>query len=685
MARQTQPQRKQYVIFGGGLDLVTPPLQVDPGRVINAKNFEADVSGGYRMMRGFERADGRESPTRSSWHVITVVDGSTFVIGELVLGEESGACGILIASTTNALYMVSVIGDFVAGESLKATSAETTSTSTAFQNATVDDAVTSAAVRFAKEEYFKAFIEAVPGTGPVRGVHRHFDKLYAMRDIDGTECGVYEATAAGWVRVPFGDIMFFDTGLAAITANDTPGTVINDGAANTATIEAVVYETIASTTGYIVVSGYTAGFSATDPILQGATPLATVSESAIPFVQKPAGRYESFSHNFFSSAATSQVHSVDGVNPAFIIDPDRSHAHPVYTDQTNRSTDTPTFSAPYKSHWFVGYARGLLRNSEPNNPELWDAASGSLEIAVGAAVTGFDTTPSSLTVATRRITYVLTGTTIDDFLFDVSSAKTGGAPYTLQHIGTTYMLDDRGVIELSRVLAFGNFENATVSRKITPLLNRLRSSIVASTVSRANNVYRLITSDGRGLSMTLQEEGIIGFTEFDVQRGVSCASNQEDEAGEERSYFGSTDGFVYEWDLGQSYDGDAIERWLQPVNHFLESPTTLKRFYRAFIDTVLDGRATIQIYAELASGAASKQPILTQTKSLAGLESGWDVGLWDEAIFDANITTGAEIDLTGSGDSISLIFYNTSATDDPVTLKDVVYHYKPRRMIRGSR
>jgi hypothetical protein len=684
MVRKIQPQRKQYVIFGGGLDLVTPPLQVDPGRAVNAKNFEADVSGGYRMMRGLERADGRNSPTRSPWSGIAVEDGSAYVTGELVLGEESGACGILILATATALYLVSVEGDFAIGESLKASSAESTSTSLAFQNITVDDDTTRAAVRFLKEEYFKAFIEAVPGIGPVRGVHRHFDKLYAMRDIDATECGVYVDSAAGWVRVPFGDIIFFDTGLAALADNNTPGTVINDGLGNDATIEAVVLETIGGVEGYMVVSGYTAGFAVTNAILQGATPLATVSESATPWVQAPAGRYESFSHNFFSSAATTQVHSVDGVNPAFVINPDRSHAHPVYTDQTNRSTDTPTFSAPYKSHWFVGYARGLLRNSEPNNPELWDAASGSLEIAVGAAVSGFDTTPQSLTVATRRITYVLVGNTIDDFVFSVSSAKTGGAPYTLQHIGTTYMLDDRGVIELSRVQAFGNFENATVSRKITPLLTRLRASIVASTVSRANNVYRLIASDGRGLSMTLQEGDVIGFTEFDIERGVSCASNQEDETGAERSYIGSTDGFVYEWDVGQSYDGDEIERWLQPVNHFLESPTTLKRFYRAFIDTVLDGRATILIYAELASGSAAKQTTLTQTKALTGLESAWDIGLWDEAVFDAKVSTGADIDLTGSGDSISLIFYNKSATDDPLILKDVVYHYKPRRMLRGS-
>jgi hypothetical protein len=636
------------------------------------------------MMRGLERADGRDSPTRSPWSGISVTSGTGFVTGELVTGGATGACGVLVAVTANALYLVSVIGTFVVGESMTATSAATTSTSLAFQNITVDDDTTLAAVRFAKEEYFKAFIEAVPGIGAVRGVHRHFDKLYAMRDIDGTECGVYEATAAGWVRVPFGDILFFDTGLAALPLNEAPGTVINDGT-NNATIEAVVYETIAQTKGYIVVSGFTTGFVATDSILQGATPLATVSESAIPFVQKAGGRYESFSHNFFSSAATSEVHSVDGVNPAFVISPSRSHAHPVYTDQTNRTTDTPTFSAPYKSHWFVGYERGLLRNSEPNDPELWDAASGSVEIAVGAAVTGFDTTPSSLTVATRRITYAVTGSTIDDFIFDVTSAKTGGSPYTMQHIGTTYMLDDRGVIELSRTLAFGNFENATVSRKITPLLNRLRPLIIASTVSRANNVYRLIASNGRGLSMTLQEGDVIGFTEFDLQRGISCASNQEDENGEERSYVGGTDGFVYEWDVGQSYDGEAIERWLQPVNHFLGSPTALKRFYRAFIDTVLDGRATIQIYAELSSGTASKQPTLTQNKTLAGVESAWDIGLWDDAIFDAKFATDADIDLTGSGDSINLIFYNSSATDDPLILKDVVYHYKPRRMIRGSR
>jgi hypothetical protein len=55
-------QRPSAYVFQGGLDEITSPLIVPKGRVIGCKNHES-VSGGYARVGGFERFDGRISPT----------------------------------------------------------------------------------------------------------------------------------------------------------------------------------------------------------------------------------------------------------------------------------------------------------------------------------------------------------------------------------------------------------------------------------------------------------------------------------------------------------------------------------------------------------------------------------------------------------------------------------------------
>lgn len=47
----------------GGLNLVSPALSIPPGMAILAQNYEADLSGGYRRVDGYERFDGRTAPS----------------------------------------------------------------------------------------------------------------------------------------------------------------------------------------------------------------------------------------------------------------------------------------------------------------------------------------------------------------------------------------------------------------------------------------------------------------------------------------------------------------------------------------------------------------------------------------------------------------------------------------------
>jgi len=55
--------QSQAWALSGGLDLITPALQMAPGKAILAQNYECAMNGGYRRMDGYTIYDGRTSGT----------------------------------------------------------------------------------------------------------------------------------------------------------------------------------------------------------------------------------------------------------------------------------------------------------------------------------------------------------------------------------------------------------------------------------------------------------------------------------------------------------------------------------------------------------------------------------------------------------------------------------------------
>lgn len=684
------------VILGGGLDVVTPPLLVAPGRVIQMKNFECDLNQGYKLFEGYERFDGQASPVDSSFWALELDSTTGGVIGATITGDSSGATGKIISISLSGFYIVDLSnGPFTPGESFIGPESGTV-LSTEIENAVIslsDDDFNE--TRLVKEIYYRDLILAIPGTGNVLGIWRHLEHTIAFRNkVGNAESEMWRATSSGWVLVPLGHIVFFNSAAMSILA--TVGATVSDGVSDTATIEAAIYNNVAENDdGYFVLSGFTAGFAVAANMTIFAQVVGTVSTAAAAITLLPDGRYEFRSHNFTGTIGfgvdpdSYNVYGADGVNSGFEWWPSRNIYVPIYTDQAFRSIDFPTYVAIYKNQLFFGFERGIIRNSENGDPYDWDAASGTIEIGVGQVVTGFDEAPSALVITTRRITYSLTGESINDFILTVISQNTGAIAHTVQHLGTTYMLDDRGIIELLRVQAFGNFENATVSRLIQATVNNLRPTIVASTVSLKKNIYRLVSSSGQGISMTIQAEAEIAFGLFDLGLTVNCMINAEDENGGERIFFGDNQGFVYEMDKGRSFDGVIRQSYMQFAYHFLGSQTVKKRFYRMYFDMLVEGKGTISTIAAYSLGSRdvkSSLSISSDLETLVSLNSAWDVATWDVATWDGQVSIAdVHIDLAGTGESISLTLFHNSAFDDIFTIQDVTYHYKKRAVLRGAR
>jgi len=713
-AKKLKPPKPKSVILGGGLDTVTPPLKIEPGKIIQCRNFECDLNRGYRLMEGYERFDGLDSPVDTDWYALNLTVDTDAVSGDTVTGDTSGATGELIQAPDAGYGCYIVLTSTTPFSSAEGFTANTGTIGSTGLNAVLQgsaDALND--IRLVKENYLRDKISTVPGTGSVLGVWRHLDTTIAFRNKSGNAtAGMYKATTSGWTEVSLGHIVFFDT--ASNSANAAVGTTIDDGAGNSATIEAAVYNVLTNDDlGYYVLSGYTAGFAISANMTISAVASGTVTVAAAALTLQPYGDFEFRSHNFTGSAelgatdprnafgvdgtGSYNVYGVDGVNPAFEYWPARNIYVPIYSDMATSATralDIPTFVGIYKNQLWLLFARGITRNSDTGKQYDFDAASGTVEIGLGSTPTGVREAPASLVITTSRKTFAVTGTTINNFELQTISENTGSIAHTLQQIGTNFMVDDRGIIDQRRVQAFGDFESATVSRNIQKEINAFKSTIIGSCVSLKKNIYRFITSAGEGVSMTIEfderlQRDKFSFGLFDLETNVTCISNAEDASGANRIFFGNDQGYVFEWDKGRSFDGEIRQSWLQFAYHFLGSPTMRKRFRRMFMNVQVDGTASIGTIATYSLGSSDVKPhsIANDTiEALADLNSAFDVARWDVATFDGSVLISDSYgDLEGTGDAIGINLSHVSATDDIFSIQDVTYYYSDRRAMRGAR
>jgi hypothetical protein len=679
-----QQPEQAGVILGGGLDLITPPLQVLPGVVIQAKNYECDLNNGYREMAGYERFDGRYSPTATLFYAVPLSSITGWVVAETITGSTSGATAVIFQISTAGLYVTEVVGTFTAAETIVGSTSSTSQAITfVYPNVTLIDADAFLDVRYNKEIFLRDKITVVPGVGSVLGAFRHQALALAVRNFDVTNARMYKSTTAGWEQVATSHIIFFD----AVADFDllVQGVTVNDDAGNTATLIGVSRQDTGSNTGYVVVIGYTAGFANNALLKVSTTTAVTISADAAEVVLLANGKYEWEPHNFTGGLNRYRVYGCDGVNPAFEYDVTYNAIVPIYTDQANKSADIPTFVSVYRNHLFLAFERGIVRNSEPGNPFLWDAAAGTLEIAVGATPTGFDSTAKALLIATARLTQALTGTVAETFELNIASQNAGARAYTMAHISTTHMLNDLGVQSITRTDTFGSFADQTISEIVQPAINQLIDTVVANTVVLKNNIYKLFTSSGTGIAATFQKGQVTGFMPFDLGIPVNTVSNANDETGSERILIGSGTGFVYEMERGRSFDGAEKETWMRTAYAFLESPNFRKKFLRASVGVIITGKATLTINADYSLGSSDVLNIRTLTSQIDGPNSSFDVAQFDNAVFDGKLVATAYLDLEGTGDSISLVINHSSAKDDIFSLKDILYTYKRRRIQRAAR
>lgn len=684
MAWQTE-----YFPMGGGEDRITPAISVDPGRLLLSQNYDCDYNGGYRRISGYERFDGRLAPSDATFYGVRVTSPSAPVmsVGQTLTGGASGATLVINSisqlgtSTNYVITALSVSGTFVFNETVTTGTGSATLTLAAQARYAADDTqfyATLAATRAAA----RAAIQAVPGSGPVRGVVMLADVLYAFRDApDALSGGMWQATSTGWSQVNLGHYFTFNT---ATEAPPRTATVSGVSSGATATVVATSLESGDYLTGTGVGRLYavmeSGSFSAGETLqysIAGNPPVQFAIAGTQVTSALPPGGYYRFSHrNYYATSDGDAVYAVNGVGRAFSWD-GTTFAEIV----TGNTVDIPLFVAAHRDHLYLGFAGGSLQASSLGNPHDWEAINGAAEFGVGADITGLLPTVEVMLVFTRHTTNILYGNTAADWDLKPFSNDAGAIDKTDQFMGRNFFLGDRGLTAMDAIQAFGNFASASLSTDIDPILRPKHNLVAASVVVRNRNLYRLFFSDGSGITAAFRSNELVGFTQFRLAHTPYVAHNAQTTAGDERVFFGGTDGVVYEMEKGSSFDGEDIEYYIRLHFNHNKSPRQRKRYHVAVFEGQFAGNSSIFFTVDYGYATADVPAAITQTLPVEGGGGFYGSLIWSQFIWSAQAVTEMRARVDGTGNNIGFLIAGKDQSD-PHTWHGVIVHYSPRRTSR---
>jgi hypothetical protein len=662
----------------GGLDVESAQLARAPGLVMGGINYESSPETGYERIGGFERFDGRPRPSDATFLVLEASAGFTgVVVGNTINGQTSGATAKVIQLRgTTQLVVTRVTGAFTLNENIRTvTTVRGIYTGVGSDITSFDDNTLSA---LAAADY-RADIAAVPGSGPMRGVAVLGSTVYAFRDnVGATALAIYKSTASGWSLVPFMQELAFTAGSGAAPIE---GSTITKGTTTAVVRRVIVTSGTGDWTGAAVAGRFIVDTVTNGPFTAGAFTAgvaATCSGASTQIAMLPGGRLDHTVYNFTGSTATERIYGCDGVNAGFEFD--GTVLAPIRTGMVE---DKPVHVATHMKHLFFSF-RGSVQNSGIGKPYLWTVVTGAAEIGVGQDVTGFSNLPGDVDSAPLMIysstrTMVIYGTSAADWKLTTYSSTIGAQRWSMQNIGNPVVFSSLGVTPVIQSQEFGNFTRSAASERIRNLIKN--KTVTASVVSRSLNRMRMFFTDGTALSITPVGDALT-FMPISYDRKVVRCSVDANINGANRSFFASDDGFVYEADVGRSYDGAPIEAWIKLAFNHAGGPAVKKRFRKASIEIKPQSAMAISVQGEYSLGDIDIGATQLTTQSVAGAGGVWDVTNWDQCYYDSTAQSIQGVRLDGVGTSLSLTFSTIKSDELPHLLQSVTTSFTPRRLER---
>ena len=542
------------------------------------------------------------------------------------------------------------------------------------------DARTQAQYQALAAGAYRADIQAVPGSGPVRGVLAYSGEVFAWRNnAAGTAMDIYRSTNGGWSQVTLGSELVYTVGNAVIAEGSTV-TGATSGATGVVRRQLVRTGTVGGSTaaGTLVLTATTGTFASGENLQVGGITRAVSGGAAAPIVLAAGGRVQTVVGNF---GAGTRIYGCDSVNRGFEFD--GAYYVPI---RTGMADDTPTSVAVHNSTLFFAFGSSV-QFSSINAPFTWSPTLGAGEFLARESVTGMvsmlgsDAT-SSLVIYARDSTSVLYGTNSGNYQLAPFGQSAGAEKYTPQRMETIYALDERGVMSLAATDKFGNFDTATLTYNIRPWIQGRRTSATASGINREKSQYRVFFSDGSGLYITIVNGEYMGSMPVYFPNPVNVWCEGEIGSGVETSYFGSANGFVYRLDVGPSFDGLPIEGRLQLNYNPSKAPRIRKRYRRASVEVTGSAFAEFSFGYDLGYGLPDNEQPIDETYQNRFQSSNWDNFFWDLFTWDGRTLAPSEVEMTGTAENVAIRISTGTNYIEEFTLNSVILHFSMRRGLR---
>ncbi|MCP5244879.1 MAG: hypothetical protein H6937_02465 [Burkholderiales bacterium] len=708
---------KQHIIpLQGGVDSVTTPALVQPGKLLSSLNFEPDINGGYRRMAGIERYSGQPRPSDASYWIMEVDTSGSFNVGDTITGVTSGVtgeivlitsvavvssgdggffdllalCGITVSSPSTAnlsiLILAKVTGDFTVGETLNVGgSPQGTVVDVDQDNA--ETAELHAQYKNLAADSVRADISTPAGSGAIRGIWHYKGDEYCFRDnAGGTECIMYKATSSGWSALSFGREIQFDGATGEIFEGDT---VQGQTSGATGVVKRALLRTgtwSTSGVGTLVFDNVTGTFQNDENLRVGGVNKAVADGADSAITLQPGGTFEFDNINFYGTSDTLRMYFADGVN--YIHEFDGTRIVPI---RTGIGDDKPKYIKGHKNHLFAAIDSSV-QVSGTGDPYSWTALTGAAELGLGEECTGLlpqvgDATTGVLVVTTLRKVFILYGNDSSDFSLTLHAPETGARPYTLQNIGYAHFMDAKGVTQLQASQAFGGFEMSILTKAMQPFIDEKQGKETASCIVRFKNQYRVFFNDGEGLIVYFQP-GNVGINvslmpfNYGTDKYMNRVCSFVDADGTERIMAGGSDGYVYEIDRGTSLDGNKMGAYFMTTFIYSKSISLRKRYRRAKLQLRAGNTAQLSVNYDLSHGDLDATYGDFIDKSATGPGGIWDVSSWGQFYWDSSYMQRITIDAKGTGDSIAILVSNDTDEDDPFTIHTLELNYFEGRMNR---
>jgi hypothetical protein len=674
----------ETVKFRGGVDLITPTLDLPPGVLRDAVNFEVSTTGGYSRIAGYERHDGRPIPSNAIFaQVVATTTVGTIVAGDAINGQTSGATGtVFLVSGLNVFYTKST-GTFQVGENLR--KAAVVQDVIASVTNTVTSAQTTAQYNVLAAAVYRSDIAVVPGSGAVRGVVYYNNNLYAWRDDAGaTAMVLFKASTSGWTTVPLGWALDFTATTGQIFDGNA---IVGATSGATGTVSRAVLRTGVWTgvgTGTLILSATAGVFVVGENIQVAAVNKVVSGGAAVAQTLLPGGRVQTDNGALSGGLAGTKIYGCDNVNPGFEFD-----GTSYVKIKTGMTTDVPSNVKVHKNRLFFSFVASL-QFSGAGTPYVWSPLTGAGELSLNDPITALLTLPgSSLTAAlgvySENSTSVLYGTTSADWQLATYNQGFGARKYSAQILDDGYVLDNAGVVKMRTTQAYGNFTNATLTNHIRPFVQQRRNRCTASLVNNEKSQYRLFFSDSTALYITVDPTGkMIGCMPQLFLTDVTCTTPGEVQDGQEIAYFGSTDGFVYRLDSGPNFDGSTIAASLF-LNYDPQGESRYdKRYRKGSLEIQGSSYVELNIGYDLAYSDDSRVDQETGTNLVTPSFTApfWDTFVWDAFVWDGRSLAPVEIEIKGTAENIALRIDANGNYFEQFTINSLILHYTMRKALR---